>query len=105
MDQTGIELAILLVAPGIEEATTKSGQSEVARRSNDGMADAWRKHQTVSVPRALPLQDPDEAIKELIRCIKELGFIGTLISGFSQIREEDTSYYLDTPMYRQFWRR
>jgi predicted TIM-barrel fold metal-dependent hydrolase len=49
------------------------------------------------------MQDPDEAIRELTRCVKELGFVGALICGFSQIGKEDTSYYLDIPMYRQFW--
>jgi predicted TIM-barrel fold metal-dependent hydrolase len=104
MDQTGIELSILSLAPGIEEIYDKKRAVQVARRTNDLVANA-----TANNPNrfrsfaALPLQDPEEAIKELIRCIKELGFVGALISGFSQIGVEDTSYYLDIPMYRQFW--
>jgi predicted TIM-barrel fold metal-dependent hydrolase len=104
MDQTGIELAILSLAPGIEEIYDKKRAVRVARRSNDLVADATAKNpDRFRSFAALPLQDPDEAIKELIRCIRELGFVGALISGFSQIGEEDTSYYLDNPMYRQFW--
>src|ERR1700735_3157652 len=92
MDQTGIELAILSLAPGIEGNYDKKRAVQVARRSNDVVADAMAKHpDRFRSFAALPLQDPDEAIKELIRCTKELGFIGALISGFSQIREEDNS--------------
>ena len=104
MNQTGIELAILSLAPGIEEIYDKKRAVQVARRTNDLVAGATAKNpKRFRSFAALPLQDPDEAIKELIRCTKELGFIGALISGFSQIGEEDTSYYLDIPMYRQFW--
>jgi predicted TIM-barrel fold metal-dependent hydrolase len=104
MDQTGVELAILSLAPGCESIWDKVRSVQVARQSNDTVADALTKHpDRFRAFAALPLQDPDEAIKELHRCIKELGFVGALISGFSQIGEEDTSYYLDLPMFRQFW--
>jgi predicted TIM-barrel fold metal-dependent hydrolase len=104
MDQTGIELSILSLAPGIEEIYDKKRAVQVARRTNDLVANATAKNPNrFRSFAALPLQDPEEAIKELIRCIKELGFVGALISGFSQIGVEDTSYYLDIPMYRQFW--
>jgi predicted TIM-barrel fold metal-dependent hydrolase len=104
MDQTGIELAILSLAPGVEGIYDKKRAVQVARRSNDVVADAVAKNPgRFRSFAALPLQDPDEAIKELNRCVKELGFVGALICGFSQIGEEDTSFYLDIPMYRQFW--
>jgi gamma-resorcylate decarboxylase len=104
MDQTGIELAILSLAPGIEEIYDKKRAVQVARRSNDVVADAVAKNpDRFRSFAALPLQDPDESIKELTRCVKEIGFVGALICGFPQIGEEDTSYYLDIPMYRQFW--
>ena len=104
MDQTGVELAILSLAPGCENIYDKARSVQVAHQSNDTVADALAKHpDRFRAFAALPLQDPDEAIKELRRCVKELGFVGALISGFSQIGEEDTSYYLDLPMFRQFW--
>jgi gamma-resorcylate decarboxylase len=104
MDQTGVELAILSLAPGCENIWDKGRSVQVARQSNDTVANALAKHpDRFRAFAALPLQDPDEAIKELHRCIKEFGFVGALISGFSQIGEVDTSYYLDLPMFRQFW--
>ena len=49
------------------------------------------------------MQDPDAACKELIRSVKDLGLVGVLINGFSQIGEEETCVYLDAPQYRPFW--
>ena len=104
MDETGVELAILSLAPGCENIYKTARSVQVARRTNDVVAAAVAKNpERFRAFAALPLQDPEEAIKELHRCIKELGFVGALICGFSQIGEEDTSYYLDIPMYRQFW--
>ena len=34
---------------------------------------------------ALPMQDPEAAARELTRCVKELGFVGALVNGFSQV--------------------
>ncbi len=105
MDQTGIELSILsLNSPAIQGIYDKGRAVQIARRSNDVVADAMAKNpDRFRSFAALPMQDPDEAIKELIRCVKELGLVGALINGYSQIGEEDTSYYLDIPKYRQFW--
>src|SRR5260370_14615226 len=52
---------------------------------------------------ALPLQDPEAAAEELTRCVKELGFCGVLVNGFSQIGESDSAVFYDLPQYRPFW--
>ncbi len=52
---------------------------------------------------ALPLQDPEAAAEELTRCVKELGFCGALVNGFSQIGESDSAVFYDLPQYRPFW--
>jgi predicted TIM-barrel fold metal-dependent hydrolase len=49
------------------------------------------------------MQDPDLAIRELDRCIRELGFKGALVNGFSQSGDPDTILYYDLPQYRPFW--
>ena len=51
---------------------------------------------------ALPMQDPDAAIKELERCVKELGFVGANVNGFSQKDDPNTQIYYDIPKYRSF---
>src|SRR5258708_22406706 len=51
---------------------------------------------------ALPLQDPEAAAEELTRCVKELGFCGALVNGFSQIGESDSAVFYGLPQYRPF---
>jgi 2,3-dihydroxybenzoate decarboxylase len=53
---------------------------------------------------ALAMQDPDNAAAELERCVKDLGFRGALVNGFSQVGSPDTAVYYDLPQYRTFWR-
>jgi len=35
--------------------------------------------------------------------VRELGFVGAMINGFSQVGAEDTAVYLDDARYRAFW--
>ncbi|HLY64971.1 MAG TPA: amidohydrolase family protein, partial [Chloroflexota bacterium] len=51
---------------------------------------------------ALPLQDPELAIRELERCVTTLGFRGALVNGFSQV-SDNTPVYYDLPQYWPFW--
>lgn len=37
----------------------------------------------------IPLQDPDAAVKELERCVREEGFVGTMIQGHSNLEYLD----------------
>ena len=50
------------------------------------------------------MQDPDLATRELERCVKDLGFIGALVNGFSQTSDPDAAVYYDLPQYRPFWK-
>ena len=105
MDRTGIEMSILsLNSPAIQAIHDRKRAVEVARLANDHVAQNIAKHpDRFRSFAALPMQDPEEACKELNRCVKELGFVGALINDYSQIGEADTSFYLDQPQYRQFW--
>jgi predicted TIM-barrel fold metal-dependent hydrolase len=49
------------------------------------------------------LQDPQAAAQELVRCVKNLGFCGALVNGFSQVGEADSALFYDLPQYRPFW--
>jgi len=106
MERNGIEYAILsLNAPAVQAILDTKQAIEVARRANDKIAGAVSKH-----PRrfggfaALPMQDPDAASKELIRCVKDLGFKGALVNGFTQKDVPDSAIYFDIPEYRGFWK-
>jgi 2,3-dihydroxybenzoate decarboxylase len=49
------------------------------------------------------MQDVDLAIHELERSIRDLGFRGALVNGFSQVDTPDSAVYYDIPRYRPFW--
>ena len=106
MDETGIEIMIAsLNAPAIQAIHDVARAVEVAREANDVLAQeiARRPDRFVGVA-ALPMQDPEQATAELQRCVKELGFRGALVNGFSQVESPDTAVYYDLPQYRPFWR-
>ena len=46
---------------------------------------------------------PGRRRAELTRCVKELGFVGALVNGFSQAGDTDSALYYDLPQYRPFW--
>ena len=107
MDAQGIEYAILsLNSPAIQAIANRSRAVEVARLSNDVLADAVaRKPDRLGGFAALPLQDPDAAAEELTRAVRELGFKGALVNGFSQVGGGEEVVYYDHPAYASFWRR
>mgnify|MGYP003344701509 FL=1 len=53
--------------------------------------------------RVLFRSDPELATRELERCVKELGFRGALVNGFSQAGAAETCLYYDMPQYWPFW--
>jgi 2,3-dihydroxybenzoate decarboxylase len=77
----------------------------VAREANDHLAaEIAKRPDRFRGFAALAMQDPDEAARELTRCVKEQGFVGALVNGFSQAGEAKTALYYDLPQYRPFWR-
>src|ERR1051325_3846832 len=105
MDAHGIERGILsLSSPGIQGIPDARTAITVARRANDVLAEAIARHPTrFSGFGALPMQDPDAAAAELTRCVRELGFKGALVNGFSQVGSADDVVYCDDRRYAAFW--
>jgi gamma-resorcylate decarboxylase len=106
MDKHNIEMMILsLNAPAVQAIHSSKTAIAVAKQSNDTLAGEVRKRpDRFSAFAALPMQDPDAATAELTRCIKELGMVGALVNGFSQIGTPNNVTYYDLPQYRPFWR-
>jgi len=106
MDEYGMEMMILsLNAPAIQGIPDIAKANELARRANDVLAEEVRKRpDRFQALAALPMQDPELATRELQRCVRELGFRGALVNGFSQVNEPDNTVYYDLPQYRPFWR-
>ena len=105
MDAHGMETMILsLNAPAVQAIPEVARAADVARRANDDLAEkVARRPDRFRGLAALPLQDPELAAAEMTRCIAELGFVGALANGFSQIEGSDALLYYDLPQYRPFW--
>ncbi len=106
MDRNGIQTSILsLTQPGIEGITDPDRAIKLAKQMNDHAAEFFvSKHPgRFTAFAAVPLQDPEEAAKELERVVNELGFVGALVNGYSNIGDENTAQYLDEPQVRPFW--
>lgn len=105
MDDNGMEMMILsLNAPAIQAIPNRSKAIEMAKRANDFLAEqvALRPERFQGFA-ALPMQDPDAATQELERCMKDFGFRGALVNGFSQTDTPENVVYYDAPQYEGFW--
>jgi predicted TIM-barrel fold metal-dependent hydrolase len=105
MDKYGIEMMILsLNAPAVQGIPDVKRAVEVSRMANDFLAEQIQKRPgRFAGLAALPMQDPEAAIVELTRCIKELRFKGALVNGFSHVNTMDRAVYYDVPQYWPFW--
>lgn len=103
MDACGIERAVLsLGSDGVQGITDRADAIAVAREANDALADVVAERpDRYSGFAALPLQDPEAAAAELTRAVRELGFVGAMVNGFSVV-DGEPSYY-DLPRYQEFW--
>ena len=105
MDDNGMEMMILsLNEPAIQAIHNRTQAIETAKRANDFLAEqvALRPNRFQGFA-ALPMQDPDAATQELERCMKDYGFRGALVNGFSQIDTPENVVYYDAPQYEGFW--
>lgn len=105
MDASGIDVAILsLTVPGIQGILDRAQAVSRARDVNDYLAAAIAKY-----PRrfagfaSVALQDPNEAAKELERCVTSLNFKGALINGYTNTPSSSGAQYLDDPELLPFW--
>jgi 2,3-dihydroxybenzoate decarboxylase len=105
MDAHGVEMMILsLNAPAVQAIPDRARAIEIARRANDALAEHVAKRpDRFRAFAALPMQDPDAASLELARCMRDLGFKGALVNGFSQVDAPESAVYYDLPQYWDFW--
>jgi 2,3-dihydroxybenzoate decarboxylase len=105
MDRHDVERMIVsLHAPGVQRIDDKRKAIETARRANELLAEeVSRRLDRFDWFAALAMQDPDEAAKELQRCVKDYGFEGALVNGYSQLGNPDSCIYYDRPEYWGFW--
>jgi uncharacterized protein len=81
MDETGVNVQVLsLTTPALHDLGPES--VAMARRANDTLAAAIARHPTrFEALATLPVAMPEEAALELERCIRTLGFKGTMLCG------------------------
>ena len=94
MDETGISVQVLSNSgPGPDLVPGPDGVA-MAREMNDHLATAIARHpDRLAGFAALPMQRPDACADELVRAVKDLHFVGTLINGTTEGR------FLDHPSY------
>jgi len=105
MDRNGVEMTILsLNSPAVQGILDVGEAVETAKMANDMLAEQVAKRpDRFAGFAALPMQDPDAAIEELTRCVRDLGFKGAMVNGFTQKDVPDSAIYYDIAEYRPFW--
>src|SRR5579864_63876 len=108
MDAAGIDMQVLSLSGGMDKLNPTIA-AELARDTNDKLADAVRAHPNRFAAFAtLALQDPEKAAIEFERCVRQLGFKGALVNGTSDGQFLDhrrfsplfeTAQALDVPIY------
>lgn len=110
MDQSGIGYVIVsLTSPGIEGVFDVANATSLARQANDEMYATYVQPypDRFGFFATVPMQDPAAAADELERAVTQLGAVGALINGYSQIGSAGnyTVQYLDEAACEPFWAR
>ncbi|SPO00329.1 related to 5-carboxyvanillate decarboxylase [Cephalotrichum gorgonifer] len=106
MDESGVDYMILsLAAPGIQSVSDSKLAEDLATKANDDVAKSISNNTLrFGAFAALSMHDPEQASRELLRCVKELGFHGALLNDYQQSGlDNNTLLYYDTPDYDVFW--
>src|SRR6201996_4523631 len=108
MDAAGIDVQILSNVPGAEAVEVPLAV-ELATQANDAVVAAATEYPGRFLGFAtLPMRDPDAAVAELERTVRDHGFVGALINGHVNGRYLDDEFFwpvfesaeaLDVPIY------
>ncbi len=100
MDARGVDLQILSVTVPNVYVGPQARRHDLARRANDGLAEAVRRHpRRLAALASLPLPDTEAAIREMERAARDLGMVGVVIGSNIAGR------YLDDPTFYPLWER
>src|SRR5712691_10912769 len=109
MDEAGIDFQVLSHSiPGLQAVDAETGPA-LARRVNDRLAEAVKRHpDRFAGFAALPTANPAAAADELERTVTKLGFKGAMINGLTNgVFHDDERFWpiyqraaaLDVPIY------
>ena len=102
MDEGGVDVQVLsLAAIGMEKL--KAGEAtEIARGVNDELRAAVQANPSRLAGFAtLGMMQPEQAAKELARCVEKLGFVGALVNG--TVMDGADVLFLDDERFTPFW--
>jgi predicted TIM-barrel fold metal-dependent hydrolase len=109
MDEAGIDVQVLSHGAPAAQKLPKEVSVDLTMRVNDRLAEHCARHPTRFVGfAALPTPVPEQAARELDRCVKQLGFKGGMIHGLTHGRFHDEKQFwpifevaerLDVPIY------
>jgi predicted TIM-barrel fold metal-dependent hydrolase len=104
MDACNIERMVLSFrSPGVQGILDPAEAARAAREANDYVADVISRHPTRFAGFAsIALQDMDAGVGELARCVRDLGFVGAMINGYTNA-PDGTGLYCDDPSVLPFW--
>jgi len=101
MDSEGIDVAVLYPTYALGFIRDAELQGAVYHAYNDWLADYCKAYpKRLFGVAAVALQDVDGAVRELRRCVKELGFVGVFIRPNPYVEDRK----LHDPVYDPFWR-
>ena len=105
MDEGELQMMVLsATSPGIQGIRDPKLAAETARAWNDYIAEAIQGHEDrFRAFACVPTRDPDAAIKELERAVKDLKLVGALVNGYDNAGDNAPVYY-DAPEYLDFWK-
>lgn len=107
MGQAGIALSVVsLTMPGIEGVFDTEAAVDFARRVNDEIYQTYVAGEYADRFRAfacVPMQRPEAAATEIVRAVRELGAVGALVNGYSNVDGANNVQYLDAPQCEPFW--
>ena len=105
MDEGELEMSVLsATSPSIQGIRDPAIEADTARRWNDYVAEAISGHtDRLRAFACLPMRDPQAAIAELQRAVRELGLVGAMINGYDNAGGAAPIYY-DAPEYLDFWK-
>ncbi|MDU7709005.1 MAG: amidohydrolase family protein [Clostridium sp.] len=108
MDRNGVEMFIMsLTQPGIQEVLDTKEAVKRAHEMNIWIYENYiqKYPKRFNAFAAVAMQDPEAACEELEFCVKELGFVGALINGYTMKNDKNNVEYLDEKQNFVFWKK
>ena len=102
MDEAGIDLQVMSLATMGIDKLKPGAATALITEVNSELAAAIQVNPTrLAGFAALNLQQPENAAKELARCVNQLGFVGALVDG--TVASDEGALFLDDARFTPFW--